>query len=291
MPAAFLAVALAGGAAAALPDAPPGDAAATAKILTAPKNLPEGERSEKPNRALLEQPIVLAGAAILDLTDAEEDAFRNLHRMDRHAPLYLAHWLRDDGSGEPRHLGWMYCAVHIKMMKGQIANCFRDEDGDGRFDRDATFVGSAPIPGELRFEPIPPVPYHLAISRAAYPVNLKAAVGLMELRFTVDEASGRLHFAPRAVNVGFSATLDLEPAVEVDPKSLPTSVEVAGARLDLLRWDGQRLAYRIAAPMTSRPFQLEPGPGVRGFLIGHPKGWRMRIHDVALPAADPAASP
>jgi hypothetical protein len=230
---------------------------------------------------------VLAGVAILDLTDAEEDAFRNLHGMDRHAPLYLAHWLRDDGNGEPRHLGWMYCAVHVKMMKGQIANCFRDEDGDGRFDHDATFVGGEPIPGQLRFEPIPPVPYHAFISRGAYPVNLQAAVGTMELRFTVDETNGRLRFAPRAVNVGFRATVDLEPAVEVDAKSLPATIDVAGARLELLRWDGEHLSYRLAAPMTSRPFQLVPGPGGLGFLIGHQKGWRMRIHDVELPAADP----
>jgi hypothetical protein len=89
------------------------------------------------------------------------------------------------------------------------------------------------------------------------------------------------------VNVGFRATVDLEPAVEVDPKSLPAAVEIAGAKLDLLRWDGQRLAYRIAAPMASRPFELVPGPGVRGFLIGHPKGWRMRVHDVDLPAENP----
>ncbi|MEA3039225.1 MAG: hypothetical protein QOE79_1738 [Sphingomonadales bacterium] len=282
----LLAAALAGTAAAAPSDTPAGDSAATARILTAPKSLPEGERSEKPNRALLEQPIVLAGVAILDLTDAEEDAFRNLHRMDRHAPLYLAHWLRADAGGEPRHLGWMYCAVHVKMMKGQIADCFRDEDGDGRFDRAATFVGGVPIAGALRFEPIPPVPYHLAISRGAYPVNLEAAVGTMELRFTIDETSGRLRFAPRAVNVGFRATADLEPAVEIDPKSLPVAVEIAGAKLDLQRWDGQRLTYRIAAPMASRPFELEPGPGA-GYLIGHAKGWRMRIYDVALPAAEP----
>jgi hypothetical protein len=240
------------------------------------------ERRVAQGRPIVSQPLAEAGGAYLRLPPAEEKAFRERHRMGK-SQLNLTHWLLRTPGGELRHLGWLYCGAHIKMFSGQIASCFRDTDADGRLDSAAVFNASNRGGARIEFAPIDPAPYESWTWKRIYLGSFpKSALPYLQLQYEHDEARNLLLFRARAFQVGFGAHLPLQPVVEVDPASLPRTIEVGDAKLAILAWDGKRATVRVDRALEGLVL-LEPPEDGGGLLLGKVKGYTLRILDVPLP--------
>jgi hypothetical protein len=264
----------------------PGEEVEAAKILH-DSTPPAGAQLKAPGRELLSQGIHYAGDANFDLPPEQAKALRDRFGMEKGAPLFLAHRLRRDSEGVPTHQEWLFCAINVRMFKGQAIDCFRDSDGDRRFESLAQFEPSH-MPPALVFAAIDPIPYKLSMTAGMAEVPLSRYSGSLSITYRVDEASGRLRFRAEARTMlipGLNDTYALEPDVEVDPARLPADVELAGAKLRLLGWDGKKLSYEVARAMTRQPILLDP-PGGRHrlSLAGKIKGYTLRIVDAQLPA-------
>jgi hypothetical protein len=137
--------------------------------------------------------------------------------------------------------------------------------------------------GGLKFVPIEPVGYdYVPSERKPAPWSMYVLPGV-GLAYRQDKASGKLLFRAQALGAGLRA--DLEPFVEVDPASLPTTIDLAGASLAVLAWDGKRATVRVERPMTERPVRVMPKEPTGLIVSGNPKGWRLEIVDEPLPGA------
>ena len=194
--------------------------------------------------------------------------------MDDHAPWVLLEWhARTPGSDAPaRHLGFLHCTFRLVTFVGQVSACLRDGDGDGRLDGAATIRG--PIPPEgLRFASIAPVPYRYVPRDRGW--TRYVGENNFGLAYDLDEATGRLVFSIELFGPGLPA--DFKPSVAVDPARLPATVELGGAALTLLGWDGRQATIRVDRPFPSRPVRL-----IRE-QRGAQRGWRFDYIDAPLP--------
>jgi hypothetical protein len=210
-----------------------------------------------------------------DLSPQELDALRDRHDMDDHAPwVLLEYHARGAGSDAPaRHLGWLHCSFRLVTFVGQVSTCLRDGDGDGRLDGAVTIPGNRVPPEGLSFAPIAPVAYrYVPRDRAGSRYPGENHFGLA---YDFDQASGRLRFSVELFGPGLPA--DFKPSVEVDPARLPATVELGGAALTLLAWDGRRATVRVDRPFPARPVRL-----IREER-GAERGWRFDYVDVPLP--------
>lgn len=216
-----------------------------------------------------------------DLSPQELDALRDRHDMDDHAPwVLLEHYARTPGSDAPaRHLGFLHCTFRLVTFVGQVSACLRDGDGDGRLDGAATVRGG-PIPPEgLRFAPIAPVSYRYVPRDRGW--SRYVGENNFGLAYDLDEATGRLVFSIELFGPGLPA--DFKPSVAVDPARLPATVELGGAALTLLGWDGRRATLRVDRPFPSRPVRLIPEQR------GAQRGWRFDYIDAPLPGVRTAS--
>ncbi len=216
----------------------------------------------------------------VDLSPQELDALRDRHDMDDHAPWVLLEWYAHmPGSEVPaRHLGWLHCSLRLVTFVGQVWACLRDGDGDGRLDGAVTIRGGLIAPEGLRFAPIAPVSYrYVPRDRgwSRYPGEYHFG-----LAYDLDQASGRLLFSIELIGPGLPA--DFKPNVAVDPARLPATVELGGAALTVLAWDGRRATVRVDRPFPARPVRL-----IREER-GTQRGWRFDYIDAPLPGAAPA---
>ena len=90
-------------------------------------------------------------------------------------------------------------------------------------------------------------------------------------------ASGLLVFSIELFGPGLPA--DFKPSVAVDPARLPASVELGGAALTVLGWDGRRATVRVDRPFPARPLRLIPEQR------GAQRGWRFDYIVAPLPGA------
>ena len=247
---------------------------------------PAGPQSKGPGKELLSQAIYFAGDAYFDLSAEEDKALRERFGMEKRAPLFLAHRLRRDSEGIPIHQEWLFCAINVRMFKGQALDCFRDSDGDRRFEAIAQFENRRAMP-VLQFTPIDPIPYRLSMTAGMSDTPLSRYSGSLAIRYRLDESSGRFVFRSEARTMlipGLNDTYALEPNIEVDPARLPAEVELAGARLRLLGWDGKKLSYEVERIMTGHPILIDPPSGKHKLaILGKIKGYTLRIIETPLP--------
>jgi hypothetical protein len=258
--------------------AQPAETVITVFVLA--RGAPAAERRVSRRQPFYQQDLLTESGIRLDLPPAALDAFRNRHDLDDHAPFLLVEWIaRTEGSEAPsRHLGWLHCSSRLVTFVGQVNACFRDGDGDGRLDAATTFASNR-FPAEgLRFTPLEtPIPYRFVpVVRTPHPWSMYTQNNLA-LTYDLDRATARLNFSVEQ-NIGLFA--EFKPAaVEVDPARLPVTIELAGAQVAVLAWDGRRATVRVDRPMTDQPLRLI------GDRQGGRRGWRLEIVDAPLPGA------
>ncbi|HMJ92629.1 MAG TPA: hypothetical protein VK472_00870 [Allosphingosinicella sp.] len=258
----------------------------TARILFAAEP-PTGAQSKSPGKELLSQGIFYAGDASFDLPLEEARALRERLGMEHRAPLFLAHRLHRDSEGVASHQEWLFCAINTRMFKSQAIDCFRDSDGDRRFEALAQFEAKN-LPLALPFAPIDPIPYKLSMTAGMEKPPIERNMGSLSIKYRLDEVSGHLLVRAEARTMlipGLNDTYALEPDIDVDPAKLPAEVELAGAKLRLLAWDGKKLSYEVERPMTRQPILLDPPGGEHKLkILGKIKGYTLRIVEAPPPA-------
>ena len=259
----------------------------TARII--PLSAPmAGPQSKAPGKELMSHGIFYAGDALFDLPLEEANALRDRLGMEKRAPLFLAHRLHRDAEGVASHQEWLFCAINARMFKGQALDCFRDSDGDGRFEALAQFEAKK-LPLALAFGPIDPIPYKLSMTAQMEDPPIERAMGNLSIKYRLDETTGRLVFRAEAKTIlipGLNETYALEPQIEADPANLPPTIELAGAKLRLLGWDGKKLSYEVERGMTAQPILFDPPGGEHKLkLLGKIKGYTLRIVDAPLPGS------
>lgn len=239
--------------------------------------LAQAEAAKAPGQALTGRGVVLAGGATLG-SDAAEDAVRNLYDMGRHAPLLLSHWLRYGPNGSRDAIGQAYCAVRLKLGVGQVIDCFRDTDGDGRFDGALSYAPAKRAASALSFSPIAPVPFTAWTAPNGPDKAVRAARGDVRIEYEYDAAAARLRFYVRSRQSFGRAEERLEPSTEVDPARLPATITVAGSRLRLRAWDGTRLNLSVDPVTAPTPVRVDPPPAGYGKKRG---GYRLTVLEAA----------
>jgi hypothetical protein len=278
-------LAAAGAASAQEQPAGPLDHIDTARVIHA-FTAPDGPQSKSAGKELLDQGLYYAGDASFDLPLEEARALRERLGMEHRAPLFLAHRLHRDAEGVASHQEWLFCAINTRMFKSQAIDCFRDSDGDRRFEALAQFEAKS-LPIALPFSPIDPIPYKLSMTAQMEEAPIARYMGSLAIKYRLDEASGRLIFRAEAKTMlipGLTDTYALEPEVEVDPAALPADVELAGAKLRLLGWDGKKLSYEVERAMTRQPILFDPPGGKHKVkIMGKIKGYTLRIVEAPPP--------
>lgn len=249
---------------------------------------PMAERRVERREPFQVQRVVIEAGIVFDITPAALDALRERYELDRTAPFVLSEWaaIGPEPNLAVRHIGLVHCARRLRYMRSPVKTCLRDGDGDGRLDGAATFR-THDMPGTaLRFEPIEPIPYHYV------PAARTGTEGLSEvgLGFGWDRVgdSGRLRFFAQAAS-NFRAEID--PSVEVDPAQLPATIEIAGAQLTIISYDGRRSVVRVDRPFPSRLVRLTSMGGasdnaaILSIMGGTGHHWRLEYPDFALPGA------
>jgi hypothetical protein len=237
----------------------------------------EKEQAKAPGKRLAWRAVILAGGATLG-SDPAEDAFRNRFDLDRHAPLLLSHWLRYGPNGSRQAIGQAYCAVRLKLLVGQLVDCFRDTDGDGRLDSALSYAPARRAGAKLEFSPIAPVPFTAWKAPDGPSKAVRAAEGDVRIEYEHDSASGRLVFYLRSVQSFGRAEERLEPSLAVDPATLPATISFAGSTLRLVAWDGKRLTLSVDAATAPTPVRVDPPPTGYGRKKG---GYRLVTADGA----------
>lgn len=239
------------------------------------------------NRPFFVQPLIpednlARGFGIqFDLTPAALDALRDRHDMDDDQPFILAEWIAVAGDGVPaQHLGFLHCSLRLRTFVGVVSACLRDSDNDGRLDGAVTFAPSQFPPGGLQFTAIEPVGYRYARQHSPPPRTPYSMGDALAISYDFARGSGRLRFMVSAPALPLAR--HTPPTVEVDPARLPATVELGGARLTVLAWDGRRATVRV-----DRPF---PASLVR--ILTEGSSWRLEYFDLPLPGdAAPAVVP
>jgi hypothetical protein len=249
----------------------------TVQILN-PRDLPV-ESEAAPRKSFFGQAISNGGEAKLELSSEDEEAFRDKFTLDAHAPLLLADWRAVDvRTGHSSHLGYVYCAARVTFGSGQKATCFRDKDRDGSFDGQTSLTVYHRDDPRLTFTDITPTRYRAEPSNPQGGSSYSYGV---TLGYVVDKSRSVLTF--RAQVPSFVGTQLLEPVVEVSTSSLPATVEIGGARVQVLSWDGKRAKVRVDRQMPIMPISFVSPSGGGCGLTGNAKECRISFSEVPLP--------
>lgn len=249
---------------------------------------PMAERRVERGTPFQLQRVVIEAGIVFDIAPAALEALRDRYELDRTAPFVLSEWVAIGREPElaVRHLGLVHCARRLRYMRSPLKTCLRDSDGDGRLDGVATFRTNVTPGAPLIFEPIEPIPYHYVRSARTGTEGLSD----VSLGFGWDRVrdGGRLRFFAQA-SAYFRAEID--PSVEVDPARLPATIEIAGAQLTIVSYDGRRPVVRVDRPFPSRVVRLtsmggaSDDAGVLSITGGTGHHWRLEFPDFALPGA------
>jgi hypothetical protein len=235
------------------------------------------------------QTLVLQSGITFDIPADARAALWQRYGLGEHDYFLLSEWLALAPGTPSRHLGYLYCAAHLRMFRGLFDTCLRDADGDRRLESAAVFDRLRFPPEGIRFEPIEPIPYHF-VQSARILARRRWANGYqgpgLGIAWNFDRDSGRLRFYAQALDERLRA--DIDPPVELDPAALPATIEIAGAQLTILAWDGHRPTVRIDRPFNDRPIRLFSSDDYLQLIIGGSRhGWRMEVSDVPLPGVPP----
>lgn len=261
--------------------------------VTAVRVLAEGhpmaERRPGKINAFYAQGLVRQSGVTFDIPAAAMAALRERYRLSSNDYFLLSEWVSQAPGRPSRHLDYLYCAAHIRWFRGLFDTCFRDSDGDGRLEGVAVF-DRLRFPAEgISFAAIEPIPYHFVQSARVYTGGATVASYVwpgIGIAWNIDRDTDHLRFYAEALDRGLRA--DIDPPIELDPATLPRTIEIAGAQVTVLSWDGHRPTVRVDRPFTDRPIRLiTPDDYWRVMMGGSRHGWRMEISDVPLPGSPP----
>ncbi|HEX8482310.1 MAG TPA: hypothetical protein VF650_10435 [Allosphingosinicella sp.] len=217
------------------------------------------EPTRPPGKPILRRAVTLAGGATLQPGPAEK-AFRERFGLGGDAQLLLSRWIRFGENGAREVIGYAYCTVRLKLGVGQVIDCFRDSDGDGRLDGALNYAPTRRQEPKLQFAPMAPVSYVRWVAPNGPTAAVRRGEGEVRVEYEPDPATGRLLFHIRSIQAFGRAEERLEPALAVDAASLPTTISIAGAQLRLLAWDGKRLSVSVGAVEPAVAVMVEPPP-------------------------------
>lgn len=259
------------------------------QVLAAGQPMPE--RRPARIQAFYAQGLVTQAGVRFDMTPEAIAALRDRYRLNDSDYFELSEWVARAPGRPLRHLDYLYCAVHIRWFRGIFDTCFRDADHDGRLEGVAVFDRMRFPPGGLGFEAIDPIPYHFTQSARVYRGGATVASYVwpgIGIAWNIDRDRGRLRFYAQVLDRGMRA--DVDPPIEVDPARLPVTIEIAGAQVTVLAWDGHKPTVRVDRPFTEMPVRLiTPDDYLHIMLGGSRRGWRLEISDVPLPGSPPPA--
>ncbi|MEA3047876.1 MAG: hypothetical protein QOJ53_2208 [Sphingomonadales bacterium] len=230
------------------------------------------------------QRVNLESGLVFDIPPAALDALRERFHLDARHRFVLSEWVQLlPGPGLPlRRLGLLHCASRVTW--GTNFTCLRDEDGDGRLDSVAAYRNNIPA-GGLTFQPLEPIPYHYVQAPRAGPGGYSETS--LGFGWNRERDGARLSFFAQAEGAGYRAEID--PAVTVDPAQLPAVIEIGGAQLTILAYDGRRPTVRVDRPFPAGPIRLVSlgGSADSGLYLSIMGGtghhWRLERNDIILP--------
>lgn len=232
------------------------------------------ERAVSPGRPFFVQQVTHDG--YLEFASREEEkAARRTYDMDMSDLFQLTEWVSVSANdGNLQHRDWLYCVARSRFG---TKKCFRDSDADGKFDALTNLDPDLPT-RLLSFQPIPPMVYRYI------PRDRKSLDSGMyrqpEVSLLYKVAPGELRFGAY-VYTGLSSAADLGTLATVDIKSLPATVELAGARVRVISWDGKRAKLAVESTMSTAPLRFI-APDNRQ-VFGFRRGWRLELVDAPLP--------
>jgi hypothetical protein len=233
------------------------------------------EKPVKPGRPFYTQQVTFDG--FLEFADREQEKeARRKYDMDMSDYFSLTEWVgvsAEDGSF--RHRGWLYC---VRRSRFGTEKCFQDSDADGKFDHLTTLDPDQPT-RFLRFDAVPPIAYRY-LPRERKPEGA-GSYRPPEVYLSYNLVDGKLEFRVSAYT-GLSSTVDFGLVETVDPKRLPVTVNLAGARVKVVSWDGKRAKLAIETPMSTSAVRFI-APDDRNLAFGHRKGWRLEFVNASLP--------
>jgi hypothetical protein len=257
------------------------------QVLAAGAPMPE----RRPGRiqAFYAQGLLTQAGVRFDISPEAAAALRERYRLGGNDYFQLSEWVSQAPGRPSRHLDYLYCAVHIRWFRGIFDTCFRDADHDGRLEGVAVFDRMRFPIGGLSYDAIDPIPYHFVQSARVYRGGATVASYVwpgLGVAWNLDRESGRLRFYAQVLDRGMRA--DVDPPVELDPAALPATIEIAGAQITVLSWDGHKPTVRVDRPFTDQPIRLiTPDDYLHVMLGGSRRGWRIEISDVPLPGSPP----
>lgn len=275
---------LAASAQAAAPPAIPRQAVLAVEVVAEGAPVPE-QRVDRRNPFAVQR-VIRESGLVLDIDAAALAALRERLNVDAQRPFLLSEWVEVGPAPAYalRPLGLLFCSGRVRW--GTFWSCLRDADGDGRLEGSVIYRNNVPD-GGLQFQPIGPIPYHyLPADRTATGGTFQLGLG-----FGWDNVrdSTRLRFFAQVAGPGYRAEVD--PSVEVDPASLPATIELAGAQLTVLSWDGRRPLVRVDRAFPARVVRLTSLGGatddsvVLSILGGTGHHWRIEYPETVLPGA------
>ena len=253
-------------------------------VMVVVEGAPAAEQGVERRTPFAVQRVNLESGLAFDLPPAAlRDRLAPYH-LDARSLFILTEWLAIGPEPEPalRRLGLLHCGSRVTWGTNHV--CFRDADGDGRLERVAVFRNNVPA-GGLTFDPIEPIPYHYVQA----PRSGEGGTSDSSLGFGWDRErdTGRLRFFAQVAGGNWRAEVD--PPAIVDPAHLPATVEIAGAQLTVLSYDGRRPVVRVDRPFPPGPTRAMSPGSLADFSLylsimgGTGHGWRLQANDIVLP--------
>jgi len=242
--------------------------------VLAERELP-AERAIGPNRPFYSQEITRDG--YLEFIDRnEEKAARRKYDMDMSDLFYLTEWIGVSSlDGSLQHRGWLYC---VRRSRLGTEKCFQDADSDGKFDHLTTLDPDIPT-RFLIFLPIEPIVYRY-VPRKREPIGA-GSVRQPELSLVYKFVDGQLQFEAYAYT-GLASTVHFGKLATVNPQALPATIELAGALVRVVSWDGKRAKLSVQRPMSTSAIRFV-APDNRPLVFGSRRGWRLEFVNSRLP--------
>lgn len=245
------------------------------RVQVLAENGRQSERPFKPGRPFHTQQVTFDG--FLEFADREQEKeARRKYDMDMSDFFSLTEWVgmsAKDGSFQ--HRGWLYC---VRRSRFGTEKCFQDSDADGKFDHLTILDPNQPA-RFLRFDAVPPIAYRY-VPRERKPIGA-GSYRPPEVYLSYNLVDGKLEFRASAYT-GLSSTVDFGPLETIDPKELPLTVSLAGARVRVISWDGKRAKLAIETPMSTSAIRFI-APDDRNLAFGNRKGWRLDFVNAPLP--------
>lgn len=264
---------------------PPRQAVLSVQVVAEGAPLPEQRVDRRTPFGV--QHLIVESGLVFDVDAAAQTALRERLNVEAQHPFVLSEWVEIGPAPglALRPLGLLFCSSRVRW--GTFWTCLRDANGDGRIEGSVIYRNDVPE-GGLQFEPLGPIPYHYVPADRTATADRTFSLGL---GFGWDKVrdSNRLRFFAQVAGGNFRAEAD--PSVEVDPANLPATIELAGARLTVLSYDGRRPLVRFDRRFPAGVVRLTSLGGFSdsatalSILGGTGRNWRIEYPGTILPGA------